>query len=117
MLALSTPGGDNQDQALLQLLLNVVEFGLDTQRAVEAPRFQSRHLVSSFDNHAMNPGDLRVDERIPPRVLGDLRERGHRIRVHSRWSGGAAPVMVQLLSAGVIEAAADPYADREARAW
>ncbi len=117
MLALSTPGGDNQDQALLQLLLNVIEFGLDTERAVEAPRFQSRHLVSSFDNHAMSPGELRIDERVSPGVVDELRERGHRVRVRSRWSSGSAPVMIQMLPGGVIESAADPYSDREARAW
>jgi gamma-glutamyltranspeptidase / glutathione hydrolase len=116
-MALSTPGGDNQDQALLQLMLNVIEFGLDTERAVEAPRFQSRHLVSSFDNHAMNPADLRLDERVSPKAIDDLRQRGHRTRVQSRWSSGSAPVMVRVLENGVIEAAADPYANREARAW
>ena len=117
LLALSTPGGDNQDQALLQLMLNVIEFHMDTERAVEAPRFQSRHLVSSFDNHAMNPGELRLDERIRPSVLVELKKRGHRIRLNSRWGSGAAPVMIQLLPSGVIEAAADPYAYREAQAW
>ena len=61
----STPGGDNQDQALLQVFLDVVEFGMNAQTAIEAPRFQTRHLVSSFDNHAMNRGDLLLDERIP----------------------------------------------------
>ncbi len=116
-LALSTPGGDNQDQALLQLMLNVIEFRMGTQRAVEAPRFQSRHLVSSFDNHAMNPGDLRIDERIPEEVVEELRRRGHRVRVRTRWYSGAAPVMIQMLENGVIEAAADPYADRDAVAW
>jgi len=117
LLALSTPGGDNQDQALVQLILNVIEFGMDAERAVEAPRFQSRHLVSSFDNHAMNPGDLRLDERISQGVAIALEERGHRVRIHSRFDSGAAPVMVRMLPNGVIEAAVDPYTDREARAW
>ena len=116
-LALSTPGGDNQDQALLQLILDVMEFGLDTERAVEAPRIQSRHLVSSFDNHAMNPNDLRLDERIAPGVAAELKQRGHRVRVVSLWNSGAAPVILRVLPNAVIEAAADPYGDREARAW
>ena len=71
-LALSTPGGDNQDQALVQLFLNVVEFGMNAQTAVEAPRLQTRHLVSSFDNHAMSPGDLILDERMAPNVVQEL---------------------------------------------
>jgi gamma-glutamyltranspeptidase/glutathione hydrolase len=115
--ALSTPGGDNQDQALLQLLLNVIEFRMGTQAAVEAPRFQTDHLVSSFDNHATNPGSLSVDERIPAKVAEELRIRGHKVDMRSRWSSGAAPVMVRLLPSGVIEAAPDPYSYRSARAW
>jgi len=117
MLALSTPGGDNQDQALLQLLLNVIEFGMSTEEAVESPRFQTRHLVSSFGAHAMNPGELRVDERMAGRVGQALFERGHKVLVNSRWSSGAAPVMIRLLPGGVVEAAADPFGYRNAEAW
>lgn len=116
-LALSTPGGDNQDQALLQLLLNVVEFRMDAEEAVEAARVQSRHLVSSFDNHAMNPGDLIVDDRIPRAVIEDLAARGHRVSTRSRWNSGAAPTLVRLLPNGVVEAGADPYGYRAAAAW
>ncbi len=115
--ALSTPGGDNQDQALLEMLLNVIEFRMGTQAAVEAPRFQTEHLVSSFDNHAMNPGAVSLDERIAPKVVEELRARGHRVQIHSRWSSGAAPVMIRVLDSGVIEAAPDPYGHRAARAW
>ncbi|HET7287673.1 MAG TPA: gamma-glutamyltransferase, partial [Pyrinomonadaceae bacterium] len=49
-MVLSTPGGDNQDQALLQVLLNIVEFGMNPQEAVEAARFDTQHYVSSFDD-------------------------------------------------------------------
>ena len=41
--ALSTPGADNQDQALLQVILNLIEFNMTAQQAVEAPRFQTEH--------------------------------------------------------------------------
>src|SRR5712692_3823332 len=116
-LALSTPGGDNQDQSLLQILLDVVEFGMNAEQAIEAPRFQTRHLVSSFDNHAMSPGDLLLDERINSAVVTELAERHHRIGTRSRWSSGAAPVLIRVTPGGVIEAGADPYGYREARAW
>ena len=116
-LALSTPGGDNQDQSLLQVLLNAVEFGMNPQQAVEAPRVQTRHLVSSFDNHAMRPGDLLVDERIPAGVVTTLAGRGHKIESRQRFSSGAAPVMIRLAPNGMIEAGADPYGYRAARAW
>ncbi len=116
-LALSTPGGDNQDQALLQLLLNVVEFGMDAQAAVEAPRLQTRHLVSSFDNHAMNRGDLLLDERIPAAVVAALSARGHKASTRSRWGSGSAPSIIRWVAGGVIEAGADPYGYRSAAAW
>jgi gamma-glutamyltranspeptidase/glutathione hydrolase len=116
-LALSTPGGDNQDQALVQVMLDIMEFGLNAQNAVEAPRFQTRHLVSSFDNHAWNRGDLILDERTPPVTLTELTERGHHTSTHSRWNNGAAPVVIKVLPSGVIEAGADPYYNRSAHAW
>lgn len=116
-LALSTPGGDNQDQALLQLILNVVEYGMDAQMAVEAPRIQTRHLVSSFDNHGMSPGDLLLDERVPQSVVTELASRGHKVQTRSRWNSGSAPVLLQMRSNGVIEAGADPYGQRAASVW
>ncbi len=117
VMVLSTPGGDNQDQSLLQVLLNVVEFGMDAQRAVEAPRFQTRHLVSSFDNHAMTPGDLLIDERMAGSTFQDLTARGHKLGTRSRWASGAMPVVVLVKPNGVLEAGADPYGYRVARAW
>jgi len=116
-LALSTPGGDNQDQSLIQMMLDVVEFNMNAEAAVEAPRFQTRHLVSSFDNHAWNKGDLLLDERMPAATFTELVDRGHRVQTRSRWASGAAPVMIRVLSGGVIEAGADPYGYRTAHAW
>jgi gamma-glutamyltranspeptidase/glutathione hydrolase len=116
-LAMSTPGGDNQDQALIQMFLNVIEFGLNAQQAVEAPRFQTRHLVSSFDNHAWNRGDLLLDERIPMAVATDLTARGHHVESRSRYANGAAPVMIKVLPSAIIEAGADPFYNRSAHAW
>jgi len=116
-MALSTPGGDNQEQSLIQIMLNVIEFGMGAEEAIEAPRFQTRHLVSSFDNHAMNPGDLLLDERIPRSVGEELAERKHHVGLRSRWSSGAAPVLIELMPNGVMEAGADPYGYRFARAW
>jgi gamma-glutamyltranspeptidase / glutathione hydrolase len=116
-LALSTPGGDNQDQSLIQVMLNVILFGMNAEIALEAPRFQTRHLVSSFDNHAMNPGDLLLDDRIQPGVMAELADKHHLIGTRTRWNSGAAPVMIRVTPGGVIEAGADPFGYRSARAW
>lgn len=114
---LSTPGGDNQEQSLLQILFNAVLFRMNAERAIESPRFQTRHLVSSFDNHAMNPGDLLLDERIPPMVMAELARKGHKIETRSRWNSGAAPVLIRFTDGGVFEAGADPWGYRNMSAW
>lgn len=114
---LSTPGGDNQEQSLLQILLNATLFRMDAERAIEAPRFQTRHLVSSFDNHAMNPGDLLLDERIAPGVIQDLAARGHKVETRSKWNSGAAPVLIRVTPGGALEVGADPWGYRSMRAW
>jgi gamma-glutamyltranspeptidase/glutathione hydrolase len=115
--ALSTPGGDNQDQALTQILIAALDFNMNAQNAVEAPRFQTRHLVSSFDNHAWNIGDLMLDERIPQAVAAELAQRGHHVSFMSRYSNGAAPVLIKFLMGGTIEAGADPFYNRSAHAY
>ncbi len=117
VIALSTPGGDNQDQALVEVLFYNILFGMNPEYAVEAPRFQTEHLVSSFDNHAMSPGSLLLDERTAPQVIEELKKRGHLVEIRSRYSSGAAPVMVRLDRPGRLEAGADPYFFRSSQAW
>jgi gamma-glutamyltranspeptidase/glutathione hydrolase len=114
--ALSTPGADVQDQALLQVLFNSMEFGEDAQQAVENPRYQTRHLVASLDNHAWNIGSLLLDERIAPDVAQELARRGHQVSWMSKYNSGSAPVMIRVLPNGVLEAGADPFYNRSARA-
>ena len=91
-LALSTPGADNQEQALMQILMNITDYNMNAQMAVEFPRFATRHLVASLDNHAWNLGDLLLDERIQPNVYQELSAKGHRMSgvratttVRRRW--------------------------------
>jgi len=113
----STPGGDTQEQGLLQIFFNAIQFRLNAQNSIEAPRFGTRHLVSSFDNHAWNRGDLQLDERIPQEVAAELAARGHKVSMMSRYANGTAPVMVRVNENGVIEAGADPFYNRSAHAW
>jgi gamma-glutamyltranspeptidase/glutathione hydrolase len=117
-MVLSTPGGDNQDQSLIQVLLNIIEFGMNVQEAVEAPRFQTLHLVSSFDDHRFNPGMLNLEDRITKEVRNDLASRGHRVEVQAAWGNPSAPTVIRFNSdSGVIEAGADPRRGRYAIAW
>lgn len=116
-MALSTPGGDQQEQALLQVLLAAALFYFNPQAAVEAPRFQTKHLVASFDDHAMEPNKLLLDERMPAVVVERLAALGHDIERRGRRQSGSAPTALKILENGVIEAGADPYAFRYADAW
>lgn len=117
-MILSTPGGDNQDQALLQVLLNVIEFGMNPQEAVEAPRFDTQHYISSFDNHEFLPGVLNVESRIPVEVIQKLGSLGHKMKIQSAWGTGSAPTVIMYdLKSGVISGGADPRRGRYAVAW
>jgi len=117
-MILSTPGGDNQDQALLQVLLNVIEFGMNPQEAVEAPRFDTQHYVSSFDNHEFLPGVLNVESRIPEDVIKQLGSRGHKMKTQSAWGTGSSPTAILYdVKTGVISGGADPRRGRYAVAW
>jgi len=118
LLVLSTPGGDNQDQSLIQVLLNVIEFGMNVQEAVEAPRFQTLHLVSSFDDHRFNAGVLNLESRITKEVADALAARGHKVEMQSAWGNPSAPTIIMLRAdTGVIEGGADPRRGRYAIAW
>jgi gamma-glutamyltranspeptidase/glutathione hydrolase len=117
-LAFSTPGGDSQDQTLLQIFLNVVEFGMNPQEAVEAPRFNSQAMYSSFDDHSDQPLLLDVEKRLPEKVLEALRARGHKLNVEGDWSNPTAPTLVEYDAAtGVIRGGADVRGGRYALGW
>jgi len=106
-LIMSTPGGDNQDQAMLQVLLNIVDFGMFPQDAVEAPRFQTEHFYSSFGGHEFVPGRVNIEGRIPRATAEALMALGHRVNVASDWSNGSAPTVIQVRD-GVLNGGADP---------
>jgi gamma-glutamyltranspeptidase/glutathione hydrolase len=116
--ALSTPGGDNQDQALLQVLFNVIEFGMNAQEAVEAARFETLHFVSSFDDHKFNPGLLSIEQRFGAAVFEELKKRGHRLDVKPDFAPSAAPTLILYdPQRKLIEAGADVRRGRYALGW
>lgn len=117
-MVLSTPGGDNQDQALLQVLLNIIEFGMNPQEAVEAARFDTQHYVSSFDDHEFLPGSLNVESRVDEKTIAELKARGHKVTVQSAWGTLSSPtVIIYDTQSGVSSAGADPRRGRYAVAW
>jgi gamma-glutamyltranspeptidase/glutathione hydrolase len=116
-MAWSTAGGDSQDQGLLQVLLNVVEFGMSIQEAVEAPRIYTRHLVNTFYKKDFNAGVLEIENRVDSRAIAELKGRGHRVAVKEGWAVSTSPTVVRVLPNGVQEGAADVRQFRQALAW
>jgi gamma-glutamyltranspeptidase/glutathione hydrolase len=86
-LSFAVQGGDTQDQNLLQFLLNVVEFDMNVQEAVEAANINSYQMYSSFGDHAKQPGRLTLHESVPPWVRNELSGMGYRLDFRSRTSG------------------------------
>jgi len=86
-LAFAVQGGDTQDQNLLQCFLNMVEFGMDVQQAVEAANITSYQMRNSFDQHESQPGRLTLRDDTPPWVRRELRGMGYRLDFDDRTSG------------------------------
>jgi len=118
VMPFGTPGGDVQSQAMLQVLLNVVAFGLTPQLAVEAPRFATQSFPDSFWPHRYFPGQLTLEGRIPDATASALIDRGHRVERWPAWEWRAGAVcLVRVDEAGVLWGAADPRRDSYAVAW
>ncbi len=104
-----TPGGDVQQQAMLQVFLNTTVFGMELQRAIEAPRVASRSFPDSFWPHAHAPGKLEVERRIPEATRAALASLGHAVVEWPEWEWRAGSVCaVQVDRDGTRWAGADP---------
>jgi gamma-glutamyltranspeptidase/glutathione hydrolase len=86
-LAFAVQGGDTQDQNLLQFFLNMVEFGMDVQEAVEAANITSYQMRNSFGDHKTEPGRLTLRDDTPSWVRRELRGMGYRLDFDDRTSG------------------------------
>jgi len=117
-LAIGTPGGDNQDQQVLLVLLNLVDFRMGLQAAIEAPRVNSLHFESSFGEHRFEPGVLEVEASLPAAVQDGLRARGHVLRVRPAWGISTGVVAAGRDPAtGGLRGGADPRRERHLVAW
>lgn len=108
------PGGDVIVQAMLQVFLNVVHFGMTPQQAVEAPRIASFSFPDSFHPHNQVEGLLAVEARISEETRDELAARGHRVHVWPEWEfdAGAVSLVLDLQPPNdcrrVLAAGADP---------
>jgi gamma-glutamyltranspeptidase/glutathione hydrolase len=107
-MAFGTPGGDSQDQWSLQFFLNVVDFGMDLQAAIDAPNFHTQHFPSSFYPHGAFPKRVVVEGRIPAEVREALQAKGHDVVVAGDWVHGQVTAVRIDPRRGLIEGAASP---------
>lgn len=119
ILAISVAGGDLQDQAALQLLLDFVEYGMMPEQAVREPRFATDHHEDSFDPHPhreqafLQAGSLTINDAVDADTRAELARRGHQVEV--KTSPIATPVMLYRdPHDGTIYGAGDPAASRHA---
>ncbi|WP_194976660.1 gamma-glutamyltransferase family protein [Aquiflexum lacus] len=86
-LSFAVQGADTQDQNLLQMFLNIVEFGMTVQEAAEAANINSYQMQSSFGAHEIKPGGLTLNSQVPSWVRSDLKTRGYKMDFLDRTSG------------------------------
>lgn len=110
VMPFGTPGGDVQTQAMLQVLLNVMHFGMDVQSAIEAPRVASYSFPSSFAPFEYFPGRLAVEGRIDQATRHELAARGHTIQDWPEWTwlAGSVEAILTDPATGMMGAGADP---------
>jgi gamma-glutamyltranspeptidase/glutathione hydrolase len=114
-MILGSPGGDDQVMRTMQTLLNMIDFGMDVQQAIEAPRWSTRSFPASPFPHTMYPGDLSVEARVPESVRQALIGKGHKLRVAGPWSMGCNAAIVVDPKTGTLAAGTDPRT--ESWAW
>jgi gamma-glutamyltranspeptidase/glutathione hydrolase len=116
LIAFSAAGGDTQDQTGLQLILNVLEFGMSPADAVTAPRFATKHHLGSFNQTPADLGSLLLYPEFSKAVIKDLSDRGHKISISQKHFAEPSLIVIDQKT-GVKNVAGDPRAKRHAAAY
>lgn len=117
-LAIGTPGGDNQDQQIMNVLLRMLAFGEPLQAAIEAPRINSNHFHGSFAIKKDEPGVLEIEDRVPQAVRDGLTARGHKLDVLGPFGVSTGIVAAGVVpETGTLRGGADVRRERYAFGW
>lgn len=116
-MVLGSPGADDQPLRIAQTFLNVVDFGMNIQEAIEAPRWSTTSFPATEFPQTAYPNQMAVESRIPEEVRAGLRARGMLVDVTDPWWLGANCAVVIDGESGVLNAGADPRGDSYALAW
>ena len=119
IMPFGTPGADVQPQAMLQFVLNIVEFGMDPQEAAEAPRLSSYSFPMTADPHPYNPNLLKMERRMGQAAFDGMAAKGHDVMVWDDWHPAAGSVCGIWIDRekGTLTAGADPRRVAYALGW
>jgi gamma-glutamyltranspeptidase/glutathione hydrolase len=103
-IAFGIMGGWNQSQAHAQFVADVVDFKMNIQAAIEAPRFTKLTFAGC---------DVQMESRVPPAVRADLTGRGHKIQLRGDFASsvGGGQAVMRDFAEGVNYGASDPRKD------
>ncbi|WP_295852171.1 gamma-glutamyltransferase [uncultured Microbacterium sp.] len=107
VIAIGSPGGDQQDQWQLTVLLRMLVGGYSAQQAIDAPNLNITALIDSFWPRTWVPAGVAVEDRIGDEVVAALEQRGHRVRRAGDWALGRVTAVGRGAD-GVLWAAANP---------
>jgi gamma-glutamyltranspeptidase/glutathione hydrolase len=105
-----TPGNDMQPQAMVQFLVNLIDYGMNPQQAADAPRCATFSFPRSSDPHPYTPGLAHLEARVDAGVSEALVRMGHGLRLWPEWTkaAGSLGAIVVDHERGVLHGAADP---------
>ncbi|MFI6575002.1 gamma-glutamyltransferase family protein [Nocardiopsis sp. NPDC050513] len=112
VLAIGTPGGDQQDQWTFTALLRILHGVDDLQEALDTPMFHTSAFASSFHPRETVPGHLIVERGVGEDVIAELVRRGHRVEVARPWTLGRLAAVARDPDSGELRAAADARASQ-----
>jgi len=109
-MSYGTPGGDSQTQAIIQVFLNIVVFGMDPQEAISAPRFISLNWPDSFAPHKYFPGQIELEASVYDACGKQLEAIGYKVGRFNDWNNkfGAVCAIIRDSKTGKLTGGADP---------
>jgi gamma-glutamyltranspeptidase/glutathione hydrolase len=115
-MAFGTPGADTQPQAQLQFFLNVAEFGMNVQQALEQESIVSTSFKSSYYPHTAE-GKLQVPSTLPKHVLDELAAMGHKLDIRNVRGVGSVKAIIVNPRTGVLMGGVSPTRDSYVMAY
>jgi gamma-glutamyltranspeptidase/glutathione hydrolase len=101
-----TPGGDQQPQWNVQVITNLIDFGLNVQQAAEYPRWFSH--PGTDEAHLQHPFQLKMENRFQEQVYQSLKDKGHQLSLLGPWGGGGVQLIEINRQSGVLLGGSDP---------